>query len=224
MNWPVITDNWLFFLIGAWPHGPLGGLVQTCLLALGGGALATVLGLASGLALWAGWGGALLRWGCEFLRAIPVLLLMFWCYFLLPIVFGLDVPGTWTVIVALGLVSGAYLAYAVQAGLQAVPRGQWEAAQASGMRRGQILRWIVLPQALRIIRPSWLNQWVTLVKDTSLAYIVGVADFTLVANQVNSREQVYALEIFLFIGLVYWALCASLQWCGERYGRIAVRD
>ncbi|QLI82988.1 amino acid ABC transporter permease [Chitinibacter fontanus] len=218
MNWTVISDNWLFFLVGAYPYGPLGGLLLTLLLAVGAGILATLLGIGWGLSLTltSGHIHRLLQSVCEVLRAIPVLLLMFWCFFLLPIVFGIDVPGVLTVIAALALVSGAYLAYAMAAGIAAVPAGQWEAAQASGLSQRQTLRWVVLPQALRIVQPSFVNQWVTLVKDTSLAYIVGVAEFTFVANQVNSREQVYPLEVFGFIALVYLLLCSAVQALGQR--------
>lgn len=218
MNTAVITQNMAFFLVGSWPAGPLGGIALTLILASSAAVLASILGLGWGilLTLCHGWPRRILLGLCELLRAIPVLLLIFWCYFLLPIAFGIDIPGMLTVIGALSLVSGAYLAYSVQSGIHAVAEGQWEAAQATGLNRWQTLRLIILPQALRIVQPSFVNQWVVLVKDTSLAYIVGVAEFTFVASQVNSREQVYPMEVFGFIAIVYLVLCSSVQWMGKR--------
>ncbi|AMC35230.1 amino acid ABC transporter permease [Janthinobacterium sp. B9-8] len=218
MNTAVISNNLLFFFVGAWPNGPLGGIALTLILASSAAILASILGLVWGISLTLiqGWLRRILLAVCELLRAIPVLLLIFWCYFLLPIAFGIDIPGVLTVIAALSLVSGAYLAYTVQSGIRAVPDGQWEAAHASGLNRYQVLRLVILPQALSIVQPSFVNQWVVLVKDTSLAYIVGVAEFTFVASQVNSREQVYPLEVFGFIALVYLLLCTAVQWLGKR--------
>ncbi|SMC25736.1 amino acid ABC transporter membrane protein 2, PAAT family [Andreprevotia lacus DSM 23236] len=218
MNTGIVTNNLLFFLVGAWPAGPLGGLALTVLLGAGAGLLASALGLAWGIALaqCRGWLHLALHASSELLRAIPVLLLMFWCYFLLPIVFKVDIPGVLTVLLALALVSGAYLAHAVAAGIAAVPSGQREAALACGLTPRQALRFVLLPQALRTVWPSFVNQCVTLLKDTSLAYIVGVAEFTFVANQVNNREQVYPLEVFSFVALVYLLLCSGVQWLGKR--------
>ncbi len=218
MNTEIIANNLVFFAVGAWPHGGIGGLALTLILSLGAGILGSALGLAWGVALTLSRGWILngLKACCEVLRAIPVLLLIFWCYFLLPILFGIDIPGVLTVIAALSVVSGAYLAKVVATGIASIDRGQWEAAQASGLSYRQALRLVVLPQALRRVQPSFVNQWVILIKDTSLAYIVGVAEFTFVANQVNSREQVYPLEVFAFIAVVYLILCCGAQFLGQR--------
>jgi polar amino acid transport system permease protein len=78
------------------------------------------------------------------------------------------------------------------------------------------LRHVLLPQAVRTMTPSFVNQWVSLIKDTSLAYIVGVPEFTFLANQVNSRLMVYPAQIFLFVGLVYLVLCGAFQWAVTR--------
>ena len=75
----------------------------------------------------------------------------------------------------------------------------------------QAFRHVLLPQAIRIMASSFINQWVWLVKDTSLAYIVGVPELAFLANQVNSRLMVYPVRIFLFVGLVYLILCTPLD-------------
>ena len=158
-----------------------------------------------------GWPARLLQTVLGFLRAIPVLMLIFWIYFLLPMLFGMDVPGTVSVVCALSLIGGAYLAHGVAAGIRAVPQGQWDAGSALGMNRWQVLRWLVLPQALAAMLPSFVNQWVTLIKDSSLAYIVGVGELSFLSTQVNARLMVHPAEVFLFVGAIYWLLCSLLN-------------
>ncbi len=221
MHSEVITANLDYLLLGSWPQGQLGGMALTLLMGLAAAALASVLGIAAGVGLvmatprWRRLLGVL----CGTLRAIPVVMLIFWCYFLLPVLFGVDVPGTLTVIAALALIGGAFLAQTVQAGIDAAPAGQWQAGLALGFTRWQVLCWLILPPALRMMLPSFVNQWVSLLKDTSLAYVVGVAELTFVAAQVNNREQVYPLEVFAFIALCYLLLCSLLAWAGRWLGR-----
>ena len=75
----------------------------------------------------------------------------------------------------------------------------------------QTLRYVLLPQAMRIMAPSFVNQWVSLVKDSSLAYIVGVGELSFVATQVSNRLMVYPAQIFLFVGFIYLVLCTALD-------------
>lgn len=138
-------------------------------------------------------------------------MLIFWTYFLLPIVFGVDIPEITTVVCALALIASAYLAHAVKAGIAAIGPGQWQAGLSLGLTRWQTLWLIVLPQALRMMVPSFINQWISLIKDTSLAYIVGVSELTFLATQVNNRSMVYPMEVFLFIALVYFVFCLALD-------------
>ena len=214
MNFSVVWDNLPYLLLGAWPDGPLGGAALTLTLSLASGAASALLGLALGIAL------AMLRQralraallgALAFLRAIPVLMLIFWVYFLLPIAFGLDVPELLTVVLALSLVGGAYLAHSVYAGISSLPPGQMQAALALGMTRWQAMRRVVLPQALPMMLPSFVNQWIALIKDTSLAYVIGVGELSFVATQVNNRVMVYPAEIFLAVAVLYYLMCASLD-------------
>lgn len=209
----VLLANLPYLLVGAFPNGPLGGAALTIALAAASALLSAMLGFAGGigLAMSSAPLRAMLVAGIGFFRAIPVLMLIFWTFFLLPIVFHMDVPALGTVLVSLGLVGGAYLAHAVEGGIAAVGKGQWQAGLALGLTRWQTLRAIVLPQAARIMMPSFVNQWVSLIKDTSLAYIVGVPELSFLANQVNSRLMVYPAQIFLFVALVYIVLCAAVD-------------
>ncbi|MEE7446965.1 ABC transporter permease [Methylobacterium radiotolerans] len=222
MNPSVITDNLGYLLIGTWPDGPVGGLALTLILSglsgLASAALGLVLGIA--LAMSAGAARAALTAALGFLRAVPVVMLIFWTYFLLPVLLGVSVPEIGTVASALSLVGGAYLSYGVAAGLASVGRNQWEAGLALGLGRWGTLRFVVLPQALRAMVPSFVNQWTALIKDTSLAYVIGVPELAFVAAQVNNRAMVYPAEIFLFVGAVYAALCVSLDGLASRVTRL----
>ncbi len=97
------------------------------------------------------------------------------------------------------------------AGIQSLPAGQWAAARALGMQPAQVMRLIILPQALPIMLPSFLNQWISLIKDTSLAYVIGVGELSFVATQVSNRVMVHPTEIFLFVALVYFVFCTGLD-------------
>ena len=213
MNFAVVWDNLDYLLVGAWPVGPIGGLALTLILSVLSAIVSAGLGLVLGIALAMSRGPAktVLVVVIGFFRAIPVIMLIFWSYFLLPILLGISAPEIGTVVMALSLISGAYLSHAVAAGIGSIGPGQWEAGLALGLGRWRILGLIVLPQALRAMAPSFVNQWTALVKDTSLAYVIGVPELSFVATQVNNRAMVYPSEIFLFVGAVYWCLCAALD-------------
>lgn len=213
MTWSMLAVNLPYLLVGAFPEGPLGGAALTLVLAATSAVASALLGLAGGIAL--ALVGRVLRIPLlaliGFFRAIPVLMLIFWTYFLLPVVFHVDVPGLAAVVCALSLIGGAYLAHSVHAGILAVGDGQWQAALSLGFTRVEALRYVLLPQAIRIMTPSFVNQWVSLVKDTSLAYIVGVGELSFVATQINNRLMVYPAQIFLFVGFVYLLMCTALD-------------
>ena len=213
MNFSALSDDWVYLLLGTFPEGPPGGALLTLILSATSGIASALLGLVLGIALVMsqGWASQLLHGVLGFLRAIPVLMLIFWIYFLLPMVMGMDVPGTVSVVCALSLIGGAYLAHGVAAGIRAVPQGQWNAGAALGMSRWQVLRWVVLPQALSAMLTSFVNQWVTLIKDSSLAYIVGVGELSFLSAQVNARLMVHPAEVFLLVGGIYWLLCSALN-------------
>ncbi len=217
----VILDSLSYLLLGPWPEGPLGGVALTLVLSTASGVASGVLGLVWGTALTmsAGSGRRLLAASLGLFRAVPIVMLIFWAYFLLPILFGVSVPETGTVVAALSLVGGAYLAYGVAAGIEGIGPGQWEAGLALGFSRWQTLQTIVMPQALRPMAPSFVNQWTSLIKDTSLAYVVGVPELSFVAAQVNNRLMIYPAEIFLFVGAVYGALCLSVDLIAARLTR-----
>lgn len=213
MTLSAIAQTGGYLLVGAWPEGALGGVALTLVLAVTSGVASAVLGLVLGIGL--AMAGRrtrrVLALGLGVFRAVPIVMLIFWTYFLLPILFGIPVPEIATVVAALSLVGGAYLSYAVAAGIEGVGAGQWAAGLALGLSRRQTLCHIVLPQALRRMMPSFVNQWTSLIKDTSLAYVVGVPELSFVAAQVNNRLVIYPMEIFLCVGAIYGALCLALD-------------
>ena len=147
-------------------------------------------------------------------------MVIFWMYFLLPAFLGRTVSESWTVIMALTLFTSAYMAQIVRAGVEGIPRGQTEAGLSTGLPLWQVMIYIVMPQGLRNMIPSFVNQFVSMIKDTSLAFIVGVSELTQVAIQINNRTIIYPTEIFFFIAVIYFIICFAFtslsRWLEKR--------
>jgi polar amino acid transport system permease protein len=209
----LIDIYWLYFLIGQYPNGPLGGLALTLVLASLGLLLALPLGVALGLAR-----VSPLAWlrlpvtGLVFVvRGTPLLMVVFWAYFFLPSVTGHKTDQFSTMLAALVLFDAAYLAEIVRAGLQGLPGGQMEAARSLGLGYGQALRHVLLPQALRHMLPSLVNQFVSTIKETSLGTVIGLSEVSYIANQINVQTLVKPLEIYGILALSYFILCFGLS-------------
>lgn len=142
----------------------------------------------------------------EFFRGVPLVMVIFWFWFAIPILLRVPLPEYGVALAAFVAFEAAYLGEIVRAGIQSVPRGQVEAATATGLTPAQAMRHVVLPQALRNMIPALVTQFIVLFKDTSLASIIGYMDLTKAAQVVNNRE-IRPFELYLFIAVVYW-LCA----------------
>ena len=220
-NFNVISDNLDYLLWGRLAEGQPGGVALTLLMAIGAAALALPGGILLACLAWRFDGlvrRALFLWA-EIIRGIPLIFVIFWLWYLLPMLTGSDLPGAMTVTLALAWFTAASVMHSVLAGLQALPIGQREAAQTQGFSSTKILWLILLPQALPNILPSLVGIFIGLLKDTSLAFIVNVPELTTVAGQVNSRVQIYPVAIFVFTGAVYYLLCASLSLLARRWLR-----
>ncbi|NLI31107.1 MAG: amino acid ABC transporter permease [Nitrospiraceae bacterium] len=209
LDFTVVWDNLLYFMIGAYPEGPLGGIVLTiylavvsCFFSFWGGLILGLMNVSRNKVIRYTSGAFV-----NFVRGMPLLMVIFWCYFLVPGFFGQPVGETKTVIVALSLFTSAYMSQIVKAGIESIPKGQTEAARSSGLKLWQVMVYVILPQGLRNMIPSFVNQFVSLIKDTSLAFIVGVSELTHVATQINNRSFIYPTEIFIFIAVIYFILC-----------------
>ncbi len=167
----------------------------------------------------------------EFVRGVPLITVLFMASVMLP----LFVPPAWApdklirALVGVALFSSAYMAEVVRAGLQAIPKGQWEASSALGLGYWQSLRFVVLPQALRITIPNILNSYVALFKDTTLVFFVGIFDF-LKTIETARANPVWATPVtsasgYAFAALVYFVCCYSMsRYAAGIERRLAVGD
>lgn len=144
----------------------------------------------------------------NFFRSMPLILVIFWFYFLVPHLLGRPVGGFYSVLVAFVLFEAAYYCEIMRAGIQSVRKGQVYAGQALGLTYAQNMRYIVLPQAFRNMVPILLTQAIILFQDTSLVYVVGVKDFLVSADLVANREN-RILEMFTTVAIVYLVICLS---------------
>ena len=207
MDFSVVTENFVFLIaqgflgIGAFTGGTLRLAVPAIVL---GFILGTLVGLARlSQSRWLHWPAKVY---IEFFRGVPLVMVIFWFWFIVPTLAGKSLPEYAVALTAFVIFEAAYLAEIVRAGIHSVPRGQVEAATATGLSQNQLMRHVILPQALRNMIPALLTQFIVLLKDTSLASIIGYVDLTKAAQIVNNRE-IRPFELYLFIAIVYW-LCS----------------
>ena len=206
-NWPFLAEWWQYILIG---------VEATILLTV------ISITLACGLALV----GALVRLSpnpvfnglaslyVSVIRGTPLIVqIIFWAYALAE--WGLVLPLFWCGVFALGVNYGAYMTEVFRAGIQAVPSGQREAAQALGMPSHLVMRRIVLPQAIRIVIPAIGNDFIAMIKDTALVYAIGVQELLARANNAG-RQTVNVMEALLFAALIYWTLTMVFSFAQRR--------
>ena len=209
----LIDTYWLYFLVGQYPQGPLGGLALTILLSGAALVLAMPLGLALGIARVSPYRAVSLPVAgvVQVVRAVPLLLVLFWVYFFLPALTGVKTSQAATMLIVLVVFDSVYLAEIVAAGMRALPKGQLESARSLGLGYGAALRHVVLPQTLRHGLPSIVNQLVSTIKATSLGYIIGLSEVSFIASQINTLVFTQAVEVYLILALTYFILCFGLS-------------
>ena len=141
-----------------------------------------------------------------FFRSLPLVLLIFWFYFLVPLIVGHPVGGFYSAVIGFILFEAAYFCEIIRSGIQSVRRGQVLAGLATGLTSGQTMRLIVLPQALRNMLPLLLTQCINLFKSTSLVYVIGVRDFLTAADVIGSRDN-RLVEMYVVVALVFFVIC-----------------
>ena len=147
----------------------------------------------------------------EVFRSIPLLVLLLWVYYGLPIVVGISLSPFIAGIVSLALSDSAFEAEVFRAGIQSIPKGQRDAARSIGLNKYQAMRLVIFPQALRVILPAIGNQFVYVVKMSSLVSIIGLADLTRKANELV--VSVYRpLEIYTFLVIEYLVLILVISY------------
>jgi glutamate/aspartate transport system permease protein len=208
-DWNVIARSWPFLAEG---------MALSALLV----AVATAGGLVLGFAL------ALMRLSdrpliaapaagyVTLMRSVPLVLVLFWFYFLVPLAIGRPIGSLASALIAFVLFEAAFYCEIIRAGIGSVRAGQTQAALATGMRRGQALRLIVMPQAFRAMTPLLLNQIIIVFQDTSLVYVVALRDFMTAASVVAARDG-RPTEMYTLVAVVYLAICFSLSKAVDRY-------
>lgn len=142
----------------------------------------------------------------NFFRSMPLILIIFWFYFLVPIVVGQPVGDFYSVLIAFVLFEAAYYCEIMRAGIQSVSVGQVYAGQALGLTYRQNMMYVVLPQAFRNMIPILLTQAIVLFQDTSLVYVVGLRDFLYSADIIANRDN-RLTEMFITVAIVYFVVC-----------------
>lgn len=219
--WEIVRDNGLLLLIGQYPNGPLGGICATLILSVLGIVLAFPLSVLLALARLSRWRALSVPATALIMvaRGVPLLMIILWVYFMVPLLIGQNVSGFTTMLVTLVLYESAYLAEVVRAGIEALPKGQMEAARALGHSHLGAMRRVVLPQALFNMLPAMLSQFVSTIKETTLGYVINVPELTFAAGQINNQLLTKPFEVFAILALIYYAVCWSLSWAATKLER-----
>jgi His/Glu/Gln/Arg/opine family amino acid ABC transporter permease subunit len=221
LDFGVVVSNFRFIVVqGFLGVGSIAGSAAagTLRLAIPAIVLGFVLGVFIGLARLARapWIRVPATIYVEFFRGVPLVMVIFWFWFIIPQLLGIAIPEYGVALTAFVIFEAAYFGEIVRAGVQSVPRGQVEAATAVGLSGSQTMAFVILPQALRNMVPSLVTQMIVLFKDTSLASIIGYIDLTKAAQIVNNRE-IRPFELYLFIAVIYWLCTYSMSRFARRY-------
>jgi His/Glu/Gln/Arg/opine family amino acid ABC transporter permease subunit len=146
----------------------------------------------------------------EVIRDSPLLMQLYVIFFALPILLKVEVPVFWAGVAALVVNGSAFMAEIVRAGVQSVQRDQWEAARSLGMGYVQIMRWIVLPQAVRVMIPPGVGLFIGLVKDSSIVSVLSYVELTR-AGQILMEKTFLSFQVFGIVAALYFAICYPLS-------------
>ncbi|NJM35374.1 MAG: ABC transporter permease subunit [Rhodomicrobium sp.] len=155
-------------------------------------------------------GVALLSWPAaiyvNLLRSIPLIMVIFWFYFLVPLALGRPIGGFYSALIAFVIFEAAYYSEIMRSGIQSVRQGQIDAGRSCGLGYWSIQRHIVLPQAFRNMTPILLTQAIILFQDTSLVFVVSLRDF-MTTSAIVARTEGRLVEMYVFAALVYFVIC-----------------
>jgi polar amino acid transport system permease protein len=186
----------------------VGNTVALCIVGLG---LGTLIALFVGLARashfrWLSWPAGLY---IEVIRDSPLLMQLYLVFFALPLL-GLQVPILVAGVATLMLNSSAFMAEIVRAGIQAVGRDQWDAARGLGMGYPQVMRWVVMPQAFRVMIPPGVGLLIGLIKDSSIISVISYLELTRV-GQILTEKTFLSFQVFGIVAALYFVLCYPLS-------------
>jgi len=208
-DWKVIVDNFSFLMRG------LGMTFQLAIIAtIGGLVLGTLVGMARISSRFYIYYPATVV--VNILRSIPLILVIFWFYFLVPIIAGRPLGDFLSATIAFVIFEASYFAEIIRAGIQSIPKGQMQAAYSTALNYRQMMQYVIIPQAFRNMIPSLLTQAIIIFQDTSLAYVIGLKEFLRSASIVDARE-VRSLELYTFVGIVYFLICLTMSTVVKRW-------
>ena len=146
----------------------------------------------------------------NFLRSLPLILVIFWFFFLIPVLIGRPIGGFYSAVIAFTMFEAAYYSEIIRAGLLSVSSNQISAARATGLTYSQSMIHVILPQAFRNMIPILLTQAVILFQDTSLVYVVSLRDF-MTASVIVAQSESRLVEMYIFAALVYFVICFTFS-------------
>jgi polar amino acid transport system permease protein len=187
------------------------GLLYTVLYTIGSIFLGLVIGLACGLVRLSESKlvNAPVIAYIEIFRCTPLLVQIIWFYYALPVVIGIDIPAHVAGGLVLSLYTGAFYAEIFRGGVLSIERGQWDAARSIGMRPWQMMRLVILPQAVRRMIPPFMNQSIIQLKNTSLVSTIAVSDLLYQGTLITAATY-RPLEVYTLIALIYFAVLFPL--------------
>ncbi len=159
----------------------------------------------------------------EFFRTTPPLVQLFWFFFALPILIDVSMTPFIASVVTFSIQSSAFFAEVFRAGIRSIARGQWDAARALGMSRGQLMRRIVLPQAVKRMIPAFLERAIELLKTTALVSTVSYADLLYQANEL-AQKTFRPLEVFSVAALLYFLMIYPVSLVVRQVERVLARS
>ena len=158
----------------------------------------------------------------EIFRCTPLLVQIIWFYYALPVVLGIDIPAPVAAILVLSLYTGAFYAEIIRGGVTSSERGQWDAARAIGMRRRQVMRHVILPQAVKRMIPPFMNQSIIQLKNTSLVSTIAVADL-LYEGTIITAATYRPLEVYTTVAVIYFLVLFPLTLAAQQVERRLAR-
>ena len=198
LDWTVIADNWPLLLQGAGVTIVLA--IATMALALPGGMLLTLLRMSPLAPV-----RALATGFVEFFRTTPIILQVYWVFYILPVLIDFRASAFATGLIALTLNVSAFNSETFRSGINSIRAGQHNAALALGMSEWQALRIVIIPQAVQRVLPALASTWVSLFKDTSLVSVIAVSELSYVGLQLRSQS-FRVLEVLTAMAVLYWLM------------------
>lgn len=211
------TINLRWFLIGGFPENILGGLALNVAVGTTAFVFSFLFGHLLALGRMSSFGTVRLMSAgyVELIRSVPLLIVLFWFYFSLPILLETPPSPFWSALFALTAYGSAYQAEFIRAGIKDVAQGEIEAARCLGLSRVQVLMFIVLAQAHRRMLPTYASYYTSLFKDSSVLYIVGLVELMQAGLIVAERHPDQMLKVYLTVASLFFIVCCGSSWIGH---------